>query len=152
MCIHPKMERPPIPKIVHLWHFAIACGEMEQSELQTLMIRLAYVCVFVCVFMCVCALSLNNDQKKEIRWEDLGTKGRHIARLDQWHGYESYGEIKDYDTSWVLIKEAIKYGFLSVPLRLNTCLHWTIWPILRGVQCKLVSLFVFTGDIKLVRV
>jgi hypothetical protein len=95
MCIHPKIERPPVPKIMHLWHFATACGEMKQWRLQTLEIRPAYVCVF----MCVCALSLNNDQKKEICWEDLGTKGRHIARLVQWHGYESYGEIKDYDTS-----------------------------------------------------
>ena len=26
----------------------------------------------------------------------IGTRGRRIARLVQWHGYESYGEIKDW--------------------------------------------------------
>ena len=40
-----------------------------------------------------------------------------------YHGYESYGEIKDYDISLILAKEAIKGDFLSVPLRLNTYLH-----------------------------
>ena len=40
-------------------------------------------------------------------------------------------EIKNCDTSWVLPKEGIKNDFLSVPLRLNTYLHWTIWSIHR---------------------
>ena len=31
---------------------------------------------------------------------------------------------------------------LSVPHRLNTYLHWTIWPILKDVQCKHVSLYI----------
>ena len=39
------------------------------------------------------------------------------------------------------LKRSNKDDFLSVPLRLNTCLHWTIWPIPRGVQCKHVSLY-----------
>ena len=46
-----------------------------------------------------------------------------IARLVQWHAYESYGEIKDSDISRVLAKEVIKDDFLSVPLALNTCLQ-----------------------------
>jgi hypothetical protein len=39
----------------------------------------------------------------------------------------------------VTLREFLKNNkdeFLSVPSRLNTCLHWTIWPIHMGVQCK----------------
>ena len=56
---------------MHLLHSTTACGEMEQSELQTLQIRSALL--HVSVFR-VCVCLLNNDQKKELRCEDLGTK------------------------------------------------------------------------------
>jgi hypothetical protein len=91
-------------------------------------------CVCVCVCVCLHTFWLNNDLKNEIRCEDLATKGR--------RGYESYGEIKDCDISWVFAKEAIKDDFLSVPLRLNTYPHWTTWAIPKGVQCKHVSLYI----------
>jgi len=51
------------------------------------------------------------------------------------------GEIKNCDTLWILPKEATNVDFLSVPLRLNTYLHWTIWWIHMGVQCKQVWLY-----------
>ena len=66
--LHPKIEWHPNPKIVHLLHSAMACGQMEQTK------YISVVCVCVCVCVCVWALLLNNDRKKEIRCEDLGTK------------------------------------------------------------------------------
>jgi hypothetical protein len=47
-----------------------------------------------CARACACMLWLKNDWKKKIRCKDLRTKGQHIARLVQWHGYESYRVIK----------------------------------------------------------
>ena len=40
------------------------------------------VCAHVCIFrVCVCALWLNNDWKKKIHCEDLGTKGDALQDL-----------------------------------------------------------------------
>jgi len=52
--LHPKIEWTIVPKIVHLWHSTTTCIKMGRSELHTLEIHLAHVCV--CVFVYVCAL------------------------------------------------------------------------------------------------
>jgi len=116
---------------MHLLHSAMACGEMEQSDLQTLEIR--PVCVHV--------LWLNNEWKKEICCEVLGTKGHALQDLSNGMAIRAVEKSKT-DISWVLPKVSIKDDPLSVPLRLNTSLHWTIWPIPRvfnvsRFHCKL---------------
>ena len=129
--LYPKIEWNLVPKIVHL-RSALRHNMWRDGTMRTTNTSNS---------PCVHAL-IEQWPKKEISCEDLGTKGQRIARLVQWHGYESCGEIKDCDISWVFAKEAIKYDFLNVPLRLNTCLHWTIRPTPKGVQCKQVSLYI----------
>jgi hypothetical protein len=133
----PKIEWHLDPKIVHLPHSATACDEMGQSKLQTLQIRPTCVCVCMCLCVfrvCVCArvLWLNNDWKKELRCEDLGTKVDPLQGVSNDMAMRALEKSKT-DISWVLAKEAIKDDFLCVPLRLNACLHWTIWLIPKGV-------------------
>ena len=64
----------------------------------------------MCMCVCTCAhahFDWTLTGKGNTLWRPWD-KGWCIARLIQWHGFESYGEIKECDISQVLAKEAIK--------------------------------------------
>ena len=100
----PKIEWPSIPKIVHLWHSATACGEMEKSELQTLEIRC--VCVCVCARECLLALI-----------EQWPEKGNTLGR--PWDKRPTHCKTCPMSWLWELWRNQILWNFMKSFKRSN---------------------------------
>ena len=96
----------------------------------------ARACAWVfsrCVYVCARFDWTRNGKRKYVV-NTLGQKADALQDLFDGMAMRAMEKPKTA-ISWALPKEAIKDDFLSVPLRLNTCLHSTIWPIPDGVQC-----------------
>ena len=117
-----KIKWHPVPKIVHLPHFATICDKMEQLKLQTL--QMCPACGCVCVHV---HFDWTMTQKKKYVVNMLEQRLMHYKTCPM----ASLWELWINQRLRVLAKEAIKYDFLNVPLRLNTSLRWTIWLIPR---------------------